>query len=325
MTITRLHSKDLLGMRQLTEEEIYLILRTAEQMKSILSANTKKTAHLQGKSIINLFLENSTRTRMSFELAEKYLGAVAANISGSGSSVRKGENLYDTARTLQQMAVDIIVMRHPQSGAPHFLSERLSAGIVNGGDGMNEHPTQALLDMLTMAEFKGGIDNLKNLDVAIIGDAMHSRVMRSNLWGLHKLGAKVRVFGPPTMMPLHLDETPAIVCKDIREAVEDVDVVMGLRVQLERQNSMLFPSVSEYAHFFGINQNVLDLAKPDAIVMHPGPCNRGVEMESVIHEHERSVIHEQVTNGVAVRMAVLYLLTAKRNFDRQQTLEGDKS
>ncbi len=315
---TQLSSRHLLGMQGLSPAEIMLILDTAFVMKNILSVQTKKTAHLQGRSVITFFAENSTRTRLSFDMACKYLGATTSNIGSSESSIRKGENLFDTVKTLEMMSTDILVMRHPQSGAPHYVAERIDASVVNAGDGMNEHPTQALLDMMTMIEYKGTIKGLK---VAIIGDAMHSRVMRSNVWGLTKIGAEVRVAAPPTMTPRYLEHMPCRVCHDVREACADVDVIMGLRVQLERQRSALFPSVNEYAHFFGIDSECLDLARPDAIIMHPGPCNHGVEMPTFIHEHDRSVIHEQVANGVAVRMAVLFLLNAKRNAELSANYE----
>ncbi|HHV41364.1 MAG TPA: aspartate carbamoyltransferase catalytic subunit [Clostridiaceae bacterium] len=308
--VTQLTSQHLLGMQELSPAEINLILDTAFVMKNILSVQTKKTAHLQGRSVITFFAENSTRTRLSFDMACKYLGATTASIGASDSSIRKGENLYDTVKTLEMMSTDILVIRHSQSGAPHYIAERIDASVINAGDGMNEHPTQALLDMMTMIEYKGAIKGLK---VAIIGDAMHSRVMRSNVWGLSKVGAEVRVAAPPTMIPRFLEQMPCQVCHDVREACAGVDIIMGLRVQLERQLSALFPSVNEYAHFFGIDKECLDLAKPDALIMHPGPCNHGVEMPTFIHEHERSVIHEQVANGVSVRMAVLFLLNAKRN------------
>ena len=308
--VRHLRTKDLLGMQELSPEEIQLILDTAFVMKQILSVQTKKTAHLQGKLIIHFFAENSTRTRLSFESAGKYLGATSSNISKTGSSINKGENLYDMAKTLDMMSTDILVMRHPESGAARYLSEKISASVVNAGDGMTEHPTQALLDMMTMVEYKG---HLKGLKVVIAGDAMHSRVMRSNVWGLSKMGAEVRVAGPPTLIPRFLDRMPCTVYHDVRKACEDVDVVMGLRVQFEREHKVLFPSVNEYAKFFGIDDECLRRAKEDAIIMHPGPCNRGVEMPSHIHEHDRSVIHEQVANGVSVRMAVLFLLNARRN------------
>jgi aspartate carbamoyltransferase catalytic subunit len=306
----RLRNKDLLGMKELNSEEISEILKTAELMKMVLNSGNKKTSHLQGKSVVTLFYENSTRTRLSFEMASKFMGASSANVSSSGSSVNKGESLLDTARTIDVMSTDIIVMRHSQSGAPHFIAPKLNASIVNAGDGMNEHPTQALLDMFTMKEKYG---SLEGLEVAICGDIYHSRVARSNMIGLTKMGANVRVAGPATMMPVGIDKMGCTVCKSVSEAVEGADVVMGLRLQLERQSKSLFPSVPEYYKYYALDQTVLDLAKPGAIVMHPGPCNHGVEMPTVVYDSPQSVINEQVTNGVAVRMAVLYLLMARRN------------
>lgn len=306
----QLINKDLLGIQELSREEIILILDTAETMKHVLSASSKKTAHLQGKSVITLFYENSTRTRLSFEMAAKYMGAASANVSSSGSSVGKGESLSDTARTIDQMATDILVIRHPRSGAAHLIAPLVHASVINAGDGMNEHPTQALLDLFTMRQMKGRLDGLK---VAIAGDVLHSRVARSNLWALTKMGAEVRLAAPPTMMPRGLEQTGAILCSTVQDAVRDADVVMGLRIQLERMQHALFPSISEYSHFFAIDQKVLSLARPDVIVMHPGPCNHGVEMSTLVYDGPHSVIQEQVTNGVAVRMAILYLLASRRN------------
>ncbi|MDW7657727.1 MAG: aspartate carbamoyltransferase catalytic subunit [Bacillota bacterium] len=306
----QLSQKDLLGIQSLSAEEIILILDTADTMKHVLSASSKKTAHLQGKSIITLFYENSTRTRLSFELAAKYMGAASANVSSSGSSVNKGETLIDTARTIDQMGTDILIIRHPQSGAPHLIAPILRASVINAGDGMNEHPTQALLDLLTMRQAKGRI---KGLRVAIVGDILHSRVARSNLWGLVKLGAEVRLAAPLTLLPPGMDQLGAVLCPTVQDAVRDADVVMGLRIQLERMKKALFPSISEYARFFALDQKMLGLASPDAIVMHPGPCNHGVEMPTVVYDSNQSVIQEQVTNGVAVRMAIMYLLTSRRN------------
>ncbi|MBO4495860.1 MAG: aspartate carbamoyltransferase catalytic subunit [Clostridiales bacterium] len=305
-----LRSKDLLGLKQLTAEEIMEILDTAKMMKMVLTSGNKKTSHLQGKSVVTLFYENSTRTRLSFELASKYMGSASANITTSGSSVNKGESLLDTARTIDMMATDIIIMRHSQSGAPHYLAPRVKASIVNAGDGMNEHPTQALLDMFTLYEKYGHLDGLK---VAICGDLYHSRVVRSNVIGLTKLGSTVSVAGPRTMVPIGLDKMGCTVCRSVSEAVKDADAVMGLRVQLERQQKSLFPSVAEYARFYSISEDVLKLAKPDAYLLHPGPCNHGVELPTSVYDCPQSVINEQVTNGVAVRMAVLYLLMARRN------------
>jgi len=305
-----LRNKDLLGLKQLTAEEIMEILDTAKMMKMVLTSGNKKTSHLQGKSVVTLFYENSTRTRLSFELASKYMGSASANITTSGSSVNKGESLLDTARTIDMMATDIIIMRHSQSGAPHYLAPRVKASIVNAGDGMNEHPTQALLDMFTLYEKYGHLDGLK---VAICGDLYHSRVVRSNVIGLTKLGSTVSVAGPRTMVPIGLEKMGCTVCKSVSEAVKDADAVMGLRVQLERQQKSLFPSVAEYSKFYSISEEVLKLAKPNAYLMHPGPCNHGVEIPTSVYDCPQSVINEQVTNGVAVRMAVLYLLMARRN------------
>ncbi|ACL74993.1 aspartate carbamoyltransferase catalytic subunit [Ruminiclostridium cellulolyticum] len=303
-----LKSKDLLGLRDISAEEIEYILNTAKTMKCIVTSNNKKTAHLQGKSIITLFYENSTRTRLSFELASKYMGASAANISASSSSVQKGETLIDTGKTIDSMGSDIIIMRHPMSGAPHLLAKNVKSSVINAGDGMNEHPTQALLDMFTILEKKG---TLKGLKVAIIGDILHSRVARSNIWGLTKMGAEVNVAGPATLIPPEIEKIGVNVFSTVQEAMLDADVVMGLRIQLERQKKGLFPTIREYSRFFGVDDKRLKLAKEDAIVLHPGPVNRGVELSSSVTDGEQSFIDEQVTNGVAVRMALLYLLTRR--------------
>ena len=301
-----LKRKDLLGLRDITREEIEEILKTAETMKKVVVGPNKKTSHLQGKSIVTLFYENSTRTRLSFELASKYMSAVAANISASSSSVKKGETLIDTAQTIDSMGTDVIIMRHPMSGAPHIMAQHVRSSVINAGDGINEHPTQGLLDMLTIQQKKGGFDGLK---VAIVGDVVHSRVARSNVYGLTKMGARVVLAGPPTLLPAPGCELPgAEYAPTVEEAVEDADVVMALRIQLERQKKGLFPSVREYARFFEIDPK---MAKPDAFAMHPGPINRGVEIFSYVANSDRSVINEQVTNGVAVRMALLYLLTRR--------------
>lgn len=298
--------KDLLGLKDLSENEIRNILETAKTMKHILSQPSKKTQHLQGKTVVNLFYENSTRTRLSFELAAKYMSANAANITASGSSVQKGETLIDTAETINAMGTDILVMRHNMSGAPHLIAPLVNASVINAGDGMDEHPTQALLDMLTIMEKKGDIKGLK---VAIIGDIYHSRVVRSNIYGLTKLGAEVSVGGPSTLIPPGMEKMGVKVFKSVQEAIVDADVVMGLRIQLERQKSGLFPSLREYYRFFGVDDKRLKFAKPDALVMHPGPVNRGVEFSSSVIDCDQSVINEQVTNGVAVRMAVMYMLS----------------
>jgi aspartate carbamoyltransferase catalytic subunit len=303
-----LRSKDLLGLKDLTAEEIEYILDTAKTMKYIITSNNKRTPHLQGKSVVTLFYENSTRTRLSFELASKYMSSSSANISSTVSSVAKGESLIDTGRTIDMMGTDVIIIRHPQSGAPHLLAKNVNASVINAGDGMNEHPTQALLDMLTIREKKGEIKGLK---VAILGDIYHSRVARSNIWGLTKMGAEVSLAGPATLLPPEIERTGAKVFSTIHEALIDADVVISLRLQLERQKKALFPSVREYARFFGLDDNRLQLAKKDALIMHPGPVNRGVELTSSVVDSESSVINEQVTNGVAVRMALLYLLTRR--------------
>lgn len=304
--MSMLKSKDLLGMQTLTKEEIMLILDTAKTMKMILTSKTKNAPHLRGKSIITLFYENSTRTRLSFELASKYLGATAANISASGSSVAKGETLLDTGKTIDMMGTDVIIMRHNMSGAPHLLAKHVEASVINAGDGMNEHPTQALLDLFTMQERFGSLDKLK---VTILGDIYHSRVARSNIWGLTKLGAEVTLAGPATLIPVDIERTGAKVFHTVQEALIDADVVMGLRIQLERQKTGLFPSEREYAKFFGVDPKRLMLAGKDHLVMHPGPVNRGLEFTSTVVDSQQSVINEQVMNGVAVRMAILYLLT----------------
>ena len=261
-----LKSKDLLGLKELSAGEIEHILDTAKTMKYIITSNSKKTPHLQGKSIITLFYENSTRTRLSFELASKYMSASAANISASTSSVAKGETLIDTGKTIDMMGTDVIIMRHPLSGAPHLLAKHVNASVINAGDGMNEHPTQALLDMFTMREKMG---SLKGLKVAIIGDIYHSRVARSNIWGLLKMGAEVSLAGPATLLPPGVEKTGARVFSTIQEALIDADVIMSLRLQLERQKKALFPSVREYSRFFGLDDKRLQLAKKDALIIHP--------------------------------------------------------
>lgn len=294
-----------MGLKDLSADEIMEILKTAEMMKYVLRQKTKKTPHLQGRTVVTLFYENSTRTRLSFELAAKYMSATAANISTNVSSVQKGETLIDTARTIDAMGTDIIVMRHNMSGAPHLIAPLIRASVINAGDGMNEHPTQALLDMLTIKEKKGGFDGIK---VAILGDIEHSRVVRSNIYGLTKLGAEVSVGGPATLVPPGMEKMGVKVFHSVQEAMVDADVVMGLRIQLERQKKGLFPSVREYHRFFGVDERRLKYAKPDALVLHPGPVNRGVELSSAVIDGEQSMINEQVTNGVAIRMAVMSLL-----------------
>ncbi len=305
-----LTKKDLLGLRSMPAAEIHEVLTTAAQMKRFLLGNQKKTPHLQGKSIVTLFYENSTRTRMSFELASKYMSAASANIAASSSSVSKGETLIDTGCSLDRMGTDIIIMRHPMSGAPHLLAKHVNAAVINAGDGMNEHPTQGLLDLFTMQERFGRLDGLK---VAIIGDVAHSRVARSNLWGLTTLGSEVVLCAPQTLLPEGIEQTGARVTTDIEDALKGADVVMALRIQLERQQAGLFPSVREYARYWGVNDQRLRLAKPNALLMHPGPVNRGVELTSQLADGDQSVIREQVTNGVAVRMALLFLLSRRND------------
>ena len=307
----KLSSKDLLGLKDLSKEEIMLILDTAKTMKGLLNSNAKRMPHLQGKSIVTLFYENSTRTKTSFELAGKFLGASMSGISASTSSVQKGENLIDTGKTLDAMATDIIIMRHPMSGAAALLAKHVSAGVINAGDGMNEHPTQALLDMYTMKEKFG---KLEGLNVSIFGDVLHSRVARSNLWGLSKMGANVTFCAPWSFLPKDIEKTPAKITSDKFDAADGADVLMGLRIQKERQSGGLFPSISEYNAKFGIDMKVLKLAKKEAIVIHPGPINRGIEITSEVADSNQSMINEQVTNGVAIRMALLYLLT-RRNIN----------
>ncbi len=298
--------KHLLGIKELTKEEIIAILDRADRMKREVLEAGKKDNCLSGKSIITLFYENSTRTRLSFELASKYLGATAANITASGSSVAKGETLEDTGKTIDEMGADVVIVRHSSSGAPHMLSNYTNAAVINAGDGMNEHPTQALLDFMTMREKLGSFEGLK---VSIIGDVKHSRVARSNIYGLKKLGADVTLCAPSTLMPAEIEEMGVRICMDADAAAHNADVIMGLRIQMERQKSGLFPSVREYHKLFGINKRRVALAKEGAIVMHPGPVNRGVELSADVADGPQSVIGEQVTNGVCIRMAVLDMLT----------------
>jgi aspartate carbamoyltransferase catalytic subunit len=302
---TALHSRHLLGIADLDPSEIELVLETSLAMKEIGTRPIKKVPTLRGRTIINLFFEPSTRTRMSFELAEKRLSADTLGMTTTGSSASKGETLADTARTLEAMAPDMIVMRHGASGVPHQLSRICRASIINAGDGMHEHPTQALLDALTMLERKG---RLAGLQVAIIGDLVHSRVLRSNVLLLTRMGATVRACGPATLVPPGLDRLGVRVTTSIDEAVEGADVVMMLRVQHERMSGLFLPSLREYFTLFGLTPARLERAAPDVIVMHPGPMNRGVEIDSAVADGPWSVILDQVANGVAVRMAVLYLL-----------------
>jgi len=301
--------KDLLAIKGLHEDDINLILDTAESFKEISHRPIKKVPTLRGKTIINLFYEPSTRTRSSFEIAAKRLSADTINISASTSSVVKGETLLDTVKNLQAMAPDIIVIRHACVGVPHLIASHVDARVVNAGDGAHEHPSQALLDLLTIREHKKAFTGLR---VAIIGDIDHSRVARSNMHALTILGAEVMVCSPSTMLPLNMNGFPGVkVCASPEEAVEGVDVIMMLRIQLERQDHTLFPSMNEYARCYGLNRSRVSLARNDVIIMHPGPMNRGVEISSEVADGKHSVILDQVENGVAVRMAILYLLGEK--------------
>jgi aspartate carbamoyltransferase catalytic subunit len=298
--------KHLLGIRDLTRQDIELIFQTADQFKEVLQRPIKKVPTLRDTTIVNVFFENSTRTRISFELAEKRLGADVVNFSASGSSVSKGETLIDTVNNILSMKVDMVVMRHSATGAPHFLSKHINVPIVNAGDGINEHPTQALLDAFSIREKLGGVEGKK---IAICGDIMHSRVALSNIYCLKKLGAEVTVVGPPTLLPNHLGEALGVnVSYNIREALEWADVANVLRIQLERQNMPLFSSLREYSLAYGVNRKLLDSLKKDIVIMHPGPINRGVELSSDVADSGQSIILDQVENGVATRMAVLYLL-----------------
>jgi len=300
--------KDLLGLEDLSAQEITGILDTSRTFREVLDRPIPKVPPLRGMTAANLFFENSTRTRLSFELAEKRLSADTVNFQTSGSSVSKGETLRDTARNIEAMGIHLVVVRHQASGAPHYLARHLDAGVINAGDGTHEHPTQGLLDIYTMREQRGRIAGLK---VAIIGDVMHSRVARSNIWGLTKLGAEVTIAGPPTMMPAEVERFGVRVAKSVDEAIEGSDVVNILRIQLERQRGSLYPSLREYARVYGVTRERLRRARPDVTVMHPGPMNRGVEIAQDVADGEHSVILQQVTNGVAVRMAVLYLLSRR--------------
>jgi len=303
---TRWERKDLLGIAELSAEEIGLILDTADSFREVSERPIKKVPTLRGKTVVNLFFEPSTRTRSSFEIAEKRLSADSINFSSSSSGLVKGETLIDTALNLQAMAPDLIVIRHGHPGVPHLLSRRVAAGVINAGDGSHEHPTQALLDAYTIRRRLGRLDGIK---VSIVGDIEHSRVVRSNILLLGKMGAEVTVAGPRTMMPAGIAAMGVRVVHTIEEAVAGANVIMMLRVQLERHNRALFPSVKEYARLFGLNRRRLEKARRDVVIMHPGPMNRGIEIASEVADGPWSVILEQVTNGVAVRMAVLYLLS----------------
>lgn len=302
-------SKDLLGLESLTADQITRILDTAEPFKEVSERAIKKVPTLRGKTIVNLFFEASTRTRISFEFAEKRLSADTVNVASQGSSVQKGETLVDTARNLEAMRIDMVVIRHPSSGAAQFLAERIRSNVINAGDGTHEHPTQGLLDLLTMRDRLGRIEGLK---VCLCGDILHSRVARSNLWGLLTLGAEVAVCGPASLLPLGIEELGVTVFRRIEDAIQWADVLNVLRLQLERMHAGFIPSLREYYRVYGVTVDRLERAPRDLVILHPGPMNRGVEIDSRVADGPHSVILEQVTNGVAVRMAVLYLLAGGR-------------
>jgi len=307
----KLSTKHLLGIKHLTTEDIQLILSTATQFKEVLQRPVKKVPSLRDITIVNLFYENSTRTRMSFELAERRLSADVLNFAASSSSAAKGETLLDTVNNILSMKVDLVVMRHSASGAPHFLAKHIPAAIVNAGDGINEHPTQALLDAFSMQEKLGQLAGLK---VAIIGDIMHSRVAMSNMYLLQKMGAEVMVAGPPTLIPKYINEAFGVKVEyNLKKALQWCDVANVLRIQLERQNQPLFSSLREYSLAYGINRRLLDSLGKEIVIMHPGPINRGVELDSDVADGSSSIILNQVENGVAVRMAVLYLIANREN------------
>ncbi len=297
--------KHVLGLSDFRPEEIEFVIDTARSMEEVLTRDIKKVPALRGKTVVNLFFEPSTRTRTSFEIAGKRLSADVVNFSSSVSSQSKGETLLDTARNIEAMQPSILVIRHSASGAVQFLSRHLSCSIINAGDGANEHPTQALLDLYTILKAKGKVEGLK---IAIVGDILHSRVARSNLHCLGKLGAKLWLCGPATLLPREMARSGAVLTNDVREAVRDADVIIMLRIQLERQKTAYFPSIREYSRKYGLNKEVFALAKDDAVIMHPGPINRGVEISNDLADCSRSLILDQVNSGVAVRMALLYLL-----------------
>ena len=297
--------KHLLDIESLTAEEILTILDTAREFKAVGQRAIKKVPALRGKTVVNLFVEPSTRTRISFELAAQRLSADIVNFSAEASSFKKGETLKDTARNLEALNADFIIIRHSASGAPHFLSRVLDAHVINAGDGAHEHPTQALLDVFTIREKKGKI---AGLNITILGDILYSRVARSDIWALTKLGAKVTLCGPSTLVPKNFEKMGCRVTYDVDEAIREADVINLLRIQHERQRATMFPSIGEYTQLFGLNKARFAKTKPDALIMHPGPINRGVEIDSEIADCSRSVILEQVTNGLAVRMAVLFLV-----------------
>lgn len=308
--MSALSTKHLLGIKYINTEDIHLILQTAKEFKEVINRPIKKVPSLRDVTIANLFFENSTRTRISFELAQKRLSADTINFSASASSVKKGETLLDTVNNILAMKVDMIVMRHSSVGAPMFLSDKIDANIINAGDGTHEHPTQALLDAYSIKEKMG---ELKGLNVAICGDIRHSRVALSNIFCLQKLGANVMLAGPPTLIPKHIESLGVKVTYDIKEALQWCDVANVLRIQLERQDIKYFPTLREYSLYYGINRELLDSLKKEIVIMHPGPINRGVEINSDVADSKQSIILDQVENGVAVRMAIMFLL-AGRNF-----------
>ncbi len=309
MSNGELSTRHLLGIKDLNVNDIRLIFDTATNFKEVINRPIKKVPSLRDTTVANLFFENSTRTRLSFELAEKRLSADVVNFSSASSSVKKGETLLDTVNNILSMKVDMVVMRHPSPGAPIFLSKHIDANIINAGDGTHEHPTQALLDAFSMQEKLGDLAGKK---ICIFGDILHSRVALSNIFCLQKLGAKVRVCGPPTLIPKYIDKLGVSVSYNVRESMEWCDVANILRIQLERQDIKFFPSIREYAQYFGINKDLLDSLDSEVVIMHPGPINRGVEITSDVADSGQSIILQQVENGVAVRMAILYLLAANR-------------
>ncbi|KAA3633461.1 MAG: aspartate carbamoyltransferase catalytic subunit [Bacteroidetes bacterium] len=306
---SQLSTDHLIGIKQITADDIHLIFETANNFKEVINRPIKKVPSLRDITIANLFFENSTRTRLSFELAEKRLSADTINFSAASSSVKKGETLLDTVNNILSMKVDMIVMRHPAPGAPMFLSKHIDANIINAGDGTHEHPTQALLDAYSMQESVGDLQGKK---IVIIGDIVHSRVALSNIFCLQKLGAKVKVCGPPTLIPKHIQELGVEVEFDLKKALEWCDIANILRIQLERQDLRYIPSLREYALYFGVNKPLLDSLDKEIVIMHPGPINRGVEISSDVADSDHSIILQQVENGVAVRMAVLFLLASRR-------------
>ncbi len=312
----QLSTKHLLGIKYITAEDIRLIFDTAKNFKEVINRPIKKVPSLRDITIANLFFENSTRTRISFELAEKRLSADVVNFSASSSSVKKGETLLDTVNNILSMKVDMVVMRHPAPGAPQFLAQHIDANIINAGDGTHEHPTQALLDAFSMEEQVG---DLRGKHIAIFGDILHSRVALSNIFCLQKLGAKVKVCGPPTLIPKHIDTLGVEVEYDVKKALAWCDVANILRIQLERQDIKYFPSLREYAQYFGINKKLLDQLDKPIVIMHPGPINRGVEISSDVADSDHSIILQQVENGVAIRMAILFLLAARVSEARQKS------